>query len=105
MNVLIFGDQTADQSTLLKKLTCRKDNSLLASFLERSSVALREEIQRLPKTQRETIPDFLSLGDLVNNYYEKAVRVPQIESTLVTVAQLGHYIGYVDTRLVPPRPC
>jgi hypothetical protein len=95
MNVLIFGDQTADQAPLLRKLTCRKDNSILASFLERSSVALREEIQRLPKTQREAIPDFLTLGQLVNAYYEKGVKVPQIESTLVTVAQLGHYIGYV----------
>jgi hypothetical protein len=95
MNVFIFGDQTADQVPLLKKIVSRRDNSLLATFLERASLAVREEIQRLPKTQRDAIPDFLTISQLVQLYHEKGLKVPAIESVLVTVAQLGHYIGYV----------
>ena len=94
MNVLIFGDQTADQYTLLRKIVSRKDNTLLTTFLERVSVAIREEIQKLPRTQRDQIPDFLTLNHLIEAYYEKGLKVPQIESTLVTVAQLAHFIGY-----------
>lgn len=93
MNVLIFGDQTADQIPLLRKIVSRRDNSLLATFLERSSSALREEIQRLPKSQRDSIPDFLTVSQLVQAYQDANSRVPQVESALVTIAQLGHYIG------------
>lgn len=93
MNVLIFGDQTADQYALLRKIVARKDNTLLTTFLERASFALREEIERLPKIQRAAIPDFLNLNHLIEAYYEKGLKIPQIESTLVTVAQLAHFIG------------
>ncbi|KAF2018415.1 polyketide synthase [Aaosphaeria arxii CBS 175.79] len=94
MNVFIFGDQTADQYPLLRKANVWKGNALLSNFLERTSVVLREEIQRLPKTQREQIPDFLRLSDLVEAYYAKGLKIPQIESSMVTIAQLAHYIGY-----------
>jgi len=93
MNVLVFGDQTADQFLLLRKVTARKDNTLLSTFLERVSVALREEAAKLPGTQREKIPAFLTVGQLVEAYYEKGVKVPELESSLVTVAQLAHFIG------------
>jgi Starter unit:ACP transacylase in aflatoxin biosynthesis len=96
MNVFIFGDQTADQVPLLRKIVAKKDNSLLSTFLERSSIALREEIQRLPKTQRDSYPDFLTISQLVELYHEKGTKVPALESVLVTTAQLGHYIGYVS---------
>jgi Starter unit:ACP transacylase in aflatoxin biosynthesis len=93
MNVLIFGDQTADQAQLLKKVTARKDNTLLSTFLERTAVALREEVERLPKIQREVLPDFLTVSNLVENYFQKGVKIPQLESCLVTIAQLSHFIG------------
>ncbi|KAK7719260.1 polyketide synthase [Botryosphaeria dothidea] len=94
MNILIFGDQTADQYPLLRKAVLRKDNALLSTFLERASVALRNEIKHLPRSQRESIPDFLSISSLIEAYYEKGLRIPQIESSLVTLAQLSHFIGY-----------
>lgn len=93
MNVLIFGDQTADQYPLLRKAVLRKDNALLSTFLERASVTLRNETKRLPRSQRESIPDFLSVSSLVEAYYEKGLKIPQIESALVTIAQLSHYLG------------
>ena len=93
MNVLIFGDQTADQYPLLRKACGRKNNASLTTFLERTSVVLREEVQKLPRTQREQIPDFLTVCDLVENYYMTGVKVAQLESCMVTIAQLAHYIG------------
>lgn len=93
MNILIFGDQTADQYPLLRKASIWKNNALLTTFLERVSVALREEVQKLPRTQREQIPDFLRLSDLVEAYYAKGLKIPQLESCMVTIAQLAHYIG------------
>lgn len=93
MNILIFGDQTADQYPLLRKACAWKNNAPLTSFLERASVALREEAQKLPRTRREQIPDFLTIQDLVEGYYTKGLKVPQLESCMVTIAQLAHYIG------------
>ncbi|KAF2266220.1 polyketide synthase [Lojkania enalia] len=94
MNILIFGDQTADQYPLLRKAVTRKNNDALSTFLERVSVALREEVQKLPRTQREQIPDFLRVSDLVEAYYSKGSKIPQLESCMVTIAQLAHYFGY-----------
>lgn len=94
MNILIFGDQTADQYPLLRKVSLRRDNALLSTFLERVSVALRDEVQKLPRAQRDTIPDFLRVSDLVEAYFAKGVKIPQLESCMVTLAQLAHFIGY-----------
>ena len=93
MNVLLFGDQTADQTSLLRKVVTRKENALLQTFLDQVSVALRDETKKLPKTIRSTIPDFLTVNHLVEAYVEKGNKVPQLESCLVTVAQLAHFIG------------
>jgi hypothetical protein len=93
MNILIFGDQTADQYPLMRKASIWKNNALLTTFFERVSVMLRGEVQRLPRTQREQIPDFLTITDLVEAYYAKGNKIAQLESCMVTIAQLAHYIG------------
>lgn len=94
--VLLFGDQTAEQYPLLRKVVLRYQNALVSTFLERVAVVLREEIKKLPRTQRDTVPDFLTVSNLVEAYYEKGLdgfKLPQIESAFVAIAQLGHYIG------------
>ncbi|KAF2857812.1 polyketide synthase [Piedraia hortae CBS 480.64] len=93
-SIFIFGDQTADQYSLLHKIVLKKENALVRSFVEQASVALREETRRLPRAQRERIPDFLSINDLKEAYYQKGDKVPMVEAALVTITQLGHYIGY-----------
>lgn len=70
-----------------------RSNSSLTTFLDRISVVIREEVQKLPRTQRDQIPDFLTIWDLVEAYYAKGIKVPQLESCMVTIAQLAHYIG------------
>ncbi|KAL9092385.1 MAG: hypothetical protein Q9159_000893 [Coniocarpon cinnabarinum] len=96
MDVLLFGDHTADQYPLLHYAVHSKDNAVLSTFLERVSVALREETRKLPKARRELIPDFLRVGDLLEHYYQRAVKVPELESAIVTIAQLAHYLGYFE---------
>jgi hypothetical protein len=93
MNVLIFGDQTADQKQLLRQIVNRKDSTLLTSFLERAAAAVRDEVEKLPKVKRASIPDFLTISHLIEAYYEKGSKLPQLESCLVTIAQLAHFIG------------
>ncbi|KAK3704502.1 polyketide synthase [Vermiconidia calcicola] len=92
--VLLFGDQTADQYTLLHKIVLRKENALLRNFVERASLAIREECRLLTRSQRDLVPDFLTVSDLVEAYYQKGDKVVMIESVVVVMAQLGHYIGY-----------
>jgi len=94
MNTFVLGDQTASQIAFLRNLVTRKDSTLLSSFLERSAIALREEVRKLSKSQRDVIPNFLTLNHLTEAYAEKGMKVPQIESALLTVAQLAHFIGY-----------
>ncbi|KAK4497034.1 hypothetical protein PRZ48_011483 [Zasmidium cellare] len=93
-NVLLFGDQTAEQYPLLHRIVLRKDNALVSNFVERVALALREEIRQLPRSQRDALPAFLTLSNLIEAYYQKGVKVPMLESAFVTVAQIGHYIGY-----------
>jgi hypothetical protein len=95
-NIQLFGDQTADQYDLLRKACTFRNNSTLTTFLDRISVVIREEAQKLPKIQREQIPDFLTTWDLVEAYRARGLKIPQLESCLVTTAQLAHYIGYVS---------
>ena len=99
MNTFVLGDQTASQIAFLRNLVTRKDSTLLSSFLERSAIALREEVRKLSKSQRDVIPNFLTLNHLTEAYAEKGMKVPQIESALLTVAQLAHFIGYASRRL------
>lgn len=98
MDLLLFGDQTADQYALLRRAVHSKSNAVLTTFLEQVSVALREETRRLPRNRREQIPDFLRVSDLLERYYEKGNKLPELESSLVTISQLAHYIGYVAGR-------
>ena len=93
-NIILLGDQTAEQYPLLRKIVLRKDNALIINFLERCSVVLRHEVQSLPRRQRDMVPDFLSVTELIEAYRQAGHRVLPIETALLTISQLGHYIGY-----------
>lgn len=93
MEILVFGDQTADQYPFLRSITTRKESALVSAFLERVSVTLRAETRRLPRTRREQFPDFLTVGNLIQRYHEAEAKIPELESALVTLSQLSHYLG------------
>jgi len=93
-NVLLFGDQTAEQYPLLRKTVLRTGNASLSTFLERTSAALRDEIQQLSPRQKQKFPDFMTINNLLDLYYEKGDKIPMLEAAFTTIAQLGHFIGY-----------
>ncbi|KAI9880108.1 MAG: hypothetical protein M1830_005353 [Pleopsidium flavum] len=70
MNVLLFGDQTSDCHAHLRRVLHQKENIILTSFLERVSVALRDEVSQQPRLVRERIPDFTNVTDLAERYHE-----------------------------------
>ncbi len=94
MELYIFGDQTADCRQFLRKILLRKGSVLLTSFLESAANALREEIARLPYVQyRQCFPGFSNVQELVERYYEEGKPNPAIESAIVCLSQLAHFIG------------
>ena len=94
MELYIFGDQTADCRQFLRKVLLRKGNVLLTSFLESAATALREEISQLSDVQyRSRFPSFSNVQELVERYYEEGKPNPAIESAIVCLSQLAHFIG------------
>lgn len=98
MDILVFGDQTVDPHQFLINALLQKEKPLLTSFLERTHVALRAEIQRLPRHRRDQIPAFSSVHELTRRYFNSKVRDPAIDSTLLCVAQFSHWIGLHEDR-------
>lgn len=66
-NLYIFGDQTNDIGPHLKTLLLesQRGNVLLSDFLQRAYSALRKELYQLSVQEREAIPRFTSVEDLV----------------------------------------
>lgn len=98
MDILIFGDQTVDPQQFLVDALLRKEKPLLAGFLERTHVALRAEIGRLPRYRRDQLPDFSSVHELARRYYGSKTRDPALDSTLLSVAQFSHWIALHEDR-------
>jgi hypothetical protein len=94
MDVVLFGDQTADCETFLKKALRRKGCPLLSSFLEQATTALQIEISSLPSGSRRHLPNFSNIAEFVERYYAESKPDVAIESTITCLAQLTHFIGY-----------
>ncbi|CAI4215230.1 unnamed protein product [Parascedosporium putredinis] len=97
MAFLLFGDQSLDTHGFLAEF-CRQGNpSILAkAFMERASHALRDEVDRLSKLERANIPSFKTLYQLNEKYYTQERKHPGIDSALLCIAQLAHYIDRVE---------
>lgn len=92
MEIYVFGDQTADCRSFLKKAVARKEDVLLNVFLEKAAFAIRDEILKLPSDQ-SNIPAFATVQELAERYYSNESPNASIESTLVCLSQLTHFIG------------
>ena len=97
MEVFVFGDQTADCHSFLNKVFVRKEDILLQTFLERASQAIRQEVSLRPHTSI-ALPNFGTIQELVDRYYQSEIPDPAIESSLVCLSQFAHFIGSVDPR-------
>lgn len=94
MDLLVFGDQAVNTYPFLKAILRRgRTNNLLNSFIAKAGMVLREEISQLSSVERESIPSFSTIRELADNYHEGRDVVTALDSALLTVAQLAHYIG------------
>ncbi|CAG8050114.1 unnamed protein product [Penicillium salamii] len=101
--VYLFGDQTADFDSGLRRLLHAKNDSLLVAFFQKSYYALRKEITSLPPSERAAFPRFTSIVDLLARYRESGPN-PALESALTTIYQLGSFIHhYGDLGHAYPR--
>ncbi|CAI7653448.1 unnamed protein product [Penicillium manginii] len=89
----LFGDQTANFDSGLRRLLQAKNDSLLSSFFQKCYYALRKEISQLPPSQRQMFPRFTSVVDLLARYRESGPSAA-LESALTTIYQLGCFIHY-----------
>ena len=92
MNLLIFGDQTIQQSDTLRGLCSRTDSVILGSFLSSATAALRQEVDSLPRLEQPAIPPFRTPKQLIDAYYDRNLKDVRIESSMLVIAQLGEYI-------------
>ncbi|CAG8363432.1 unnamed protein product [Penicillium nalgiovense] len=92
-HVYLFGDQTAEFDSGLRRLLHAKNDSLLAAFFQKSYYALRKEITSLPPSERQGFPRFTSIVDLLARFKESGPN-PALESALTTIYQLGCFIHY-----------
>lgn len=101
----LFGDQTNDFTSGLSQLLRVRDNPLLLSFLERTHVALRQEITHQSSEIQESLPRFSQLVELVAAFSPDLDSAPILASTLTAIYQLGSFIRYVgslELRLYAP---
>jgi naphtho-gamma-pyrone polyketide synthase len=89
--IYLFGDQTISCDEGLRNLLQAKNHTIVASFIERCFHALRQEISRLPPSQRRLFPRFTSIADLLARHRESGTN-PALGSALTCIYQLGCFI-------------
>lgn len=93
MAFLLFGDQSLDTHGFLADFHRQGNPSVLSKeFLQRAGEALRVEVENLPRAHRQRIPVFRTLQELNEKYHGQSIKYPAIDSALLCVAQLAHYI-------------
>jgi hypothetical protein len=89
----LFGDQSLGTYEFLAEFFRQWDPSILSQeFLKQVGDALRDEIDSWPRVERERIPTFRTLQQLNSKYHKQDIKFPGIDSALLCVAQLAHYI-------------
>ena len=92
---LLFGDQSLDTYGFLADFHRLGNPSVLSrEFLRRAGEALKREVDQLPRIGKQKIPVFRTLQELNEGYHAQGVKYPAIDSALLCVAQLAHYIEY-----------
>lgn len=95
MDIYVFGDQRVDCRTFLQDVLLCRESVLLTSFLDHVSVVLREEVSSMTHLRWGLdFPEFGHVRELVERYYKKGRSNPAIESAIVCLSQLAHFIRY-----------
>ncbi|KAL8723397.1 MAG: hypothetical protein Q9225_000313 [Loekoesia sp. 1 TL-2023] len=105
MEVLLFGDQTdLDHEFLQESLHRTRKSPAVAAFLDGTAAILREEIASLHQANREDIPSFTTIQELIARYSEEATAHPAIEASLTCISQFIHFLGYHEDPSVRTYP-
>jgi len=91
--IFIFGDQSQETTAKVRALLNAKGDPLLISFLEQSFDVIRSEVGRLPLPEREVLPRFHNLADILARQKEGVLN-PGFQTALTTIYQLGSFIRY-----------
>jgi hypothetical protein len=105
VTLYLFGDQTYDVGPHLKELLLgsRYNNALVNDFLCRGYDAVRAELHRLPFQDRDCLPRFTCVDDLVlwaSRCPDESHRCVPLGMALTCMYQLALFIKYVS----PPPP-
>ncbi|KAG8525582.1 Type I Iterative PKS [Bacidia gigantensis] len=65
LSVFLFGDQDSQCRDHLGELMLTGSNPILNTFFDQAALSLRQEIQRLPWSQRDSFPSFSNFLDLL----------------------------------------
>jgi hypothetical protein len=104
LSFLLFGDQSLDTHGFLADFLRRGNPSVLSrEFLKLAGDALKDEIENLPKVERRKMPMFRTLPQLNEGYHTQKIKSPGIDSALLCIAQLAHYIEYVGPIIAPKQ--
>lgn len=93
MAFLLFGDQAVDIHGFLADFFKSGALSTLAqSFLDAVAAALRAEVDQLSVLERRRVPQFTSIKELNDRYHAKDIKNAAVDSALLCIAELAHYI-------------
>ncbi|KFY93178.1 hypothetical protein V500_03863 [Pseudogymnoascus sp. VKM F-4518 (FW-2643)] len=97
ISFLLFGEQSLDTQGFLADF-CRNGNPSILShaFLDRVASTLQNEIERLPSLERRHIPPFTTIQELNQRYHTRDIRHSAIDSALLVIIQLAHYIDRAE---------
>ncbi|KAI1133382.1 polyketide synthase [Nemania abortiva] len=99
LSFLLFGDQSLDTHGFLADFLRRGNPSILSrEFLALAGDALKDEIENLPRIERWKMPTFRTLPQLNEGYHGQKIKFPGIDSALLCIAQLAHYIDHSEKR-------
>ncbi|KAI8953477.1 polyketide synthase [Xylaria longipes] len=97
ISFLLFGDQSSDTHGFLADFLKRRNPSVLSrEFLRLTEDALKNEIEDLPRVERQKITTFRTLPQLNEGYHGQKIKFPGIDSALLCISQLAHYINHVE---------
>ncbi|KEY74802.1 hypothetical protein S7711_06489 [Stachybotrys chartarum IBT 7711] len=97
LKLVIFGDQTFDLTHRWKDLFHIRNNPAVEDFLEKSYIAVRNEIYKLPVDVRNDIPRFNCLNDLILSNRAGPKLVPAIDTAVSCIYELAYFISRADT--------
>ena len=93
--LVVFGDVTNNISHTLRKLLLSAQSGPRNNFLRNTESALRQQFHRLYPHERDSLPNFAGIHDLLKIYEDgKGACHPAISNVLLCITQLLQLLRY-----------